>query len=316
MPGCCKCQQKHRLAPVPESGQPLIDQTCMSCKKLRKTFEDVPECRKRPSFNRSLSCPVQGAVVSYIAQDETLINDYLSGKESNDVSPDSSDCKMSISVESEALSRIPACRGQTIFNVCVCALLAVTIGTIIYFVLSERSLRNRNDHHQPQAALNFDLPRNATVAPHIHHQHCFSQILFTLDVRKLQQNDSDEPTNPVPFKMVSSSGKMVNLTADGRTVIFNEPGDYHLDVEFIMDSYSADSLPDNRSHLQSLCLTIPGRTQVCRPLILGRHMRLTQRVHAGVSVDSGQNLSVFVQNLKMLYPDPDLNTLKITQRHC
>lgn len=89
-----------------------------------------------------------------------------------------------------------------------------------------------------------------------------------------------------------------------------------MDVEFIMDTYSMDGLQDNRPQQQNLCLNIPGRAQVCRPLILGRHMRLTQRVNAEVSVDSGQNLSVFVHNFKMLFPDPHLNTLKITTRHC
>lgn len=320
MSGCFKCQQKHRLAPVPESGQPLIDQPCMSCKKLRKTFEEVPECRKRPSFNRSVSCPVQGAIVSYLPEDGKLLNDFLSGRESDDISTEPSDTKISISEENEPLPRQPACRAkrQTIFNVCVCVLLAVLIifCVIIYVAQSGRSTREGNDHHQPQAAVNSELPRNATVAPHVHHRHCFSRTVLALDVSRLEQNDPDEPTSSVPFKIVASSDGIVSLSADRRTVIFNELGDYHVDVEFVMDTYSVDGLPDNGPHQQSLCLNIPGRTQVCRPLILGRHMRLTQRVNAEVSVDSGQNLSVFVHNLQMLYPDPHLNTLKITKRHC
>lgn len=128
--------------------------------------------------------------------------------------------------------------------------------------------------------------------------------------------DPDKPTNFVPFKIIASSDEIVSLSADGRTIIFNKPGEYHVDVEFIMDTYSMDGLQDNRPQQQNLCLNIPGRAQVCRPLILSRHMRLTQRVNAEVSVDSGQNLSVFVYNFKMLFPDPHLNTLKITTRHC
>lgn len=154
MSGCFKCQQKHRLAPVPESGQPLIDQPCMSCKKLRKTFEEVPECRKRPSFNRSVSCPVQGAIVSYLPEDGKLLNDFLSGRESDDISTEPSDTKISISEENEPLPRQPACRAkrQTIFNVCVCVLLAVLIifCVIIYVAQSGRSTTEGNDHHQPQ----------------------------------------------------------------------------------------------------------------------------------------------------------------------
>eukprot|EP00105_Crassostrea_gigas_P014115 XP_011430675.1 PREDICTED: uncharacterized protein LOC105330600 [Crassostrea gigas] len=320
MPGCSKCQQKHHLAPVPESGQPLIDQPCMSCKKLRKTFEEVPDCHKRPLFNRSISCPVQGAIVSYLPEDGKLLNDFLSERESDDVITQPSDTKISISEEKEPLPRQPACRAkrQTIFNVCMCILLAVLIiiCVITFVAHSGRSTGEGNDRHQPQAAVNSDLPRNATVAPHVHHRHCFSRTLLALDVSRLEQRDPDKPTNFVPFKIIASSDEIVSLSADRRTVIFNKPGEYHVDVEFIMDTYSMDGLQDNRPQQQNLCLNIPGRAQVCRPLILGRHMRLTQRVNAEVSVDSGQNLSVFVHNFKMLFPDPHLNTLKITTRHC
>lgn len=154
MPGCSKCQQKHHLAPVPESGQPLIDQPCMSCKKLRKTFEEVPDCHKRPLFNRSISCPVQGAIVSYLPEDGKLLNDFLSERESDDVITQPSDTKISISEEKEPLPRQPACRAkrQTIFNVCMCILLAVLIiiCVITFVAHSGRSTGEGNDRHQPQ----------------------------------------------------------------------------------------------------------------------------------------------------------------------
>ncbi|XP_061190065.1 uncharacterized protein LOC133197897 [Saccostrea echinata] len=314
VPRCPECQQKQTLSPVPESGQPLIESKhCHLCRKLQKTFVDIP----RPAFNRSVSCPARSNVVSYVQQGGEPLSASLTDEEDKDDSEDVKKIDFGVNFCSESSPRQRVCRvisKQTVIFIAIglFLVLIVLICVLFYGVFSGRSSQGEGPTHNTPSPLNHGLTRNVTVFPH--HQHCTSHSLFLVDVSKPKASDNQSTT--VSFRLVNSSDNSVSLSEDGQTIHFNKAGLYDIDVDFIMDTYSLDSVSQDRSYHQTLCLNITSRPPVCRPLIMREWMRLPLSVNAKVRAHYGQRLSVFVKNHKILFPDPNGNMLSIVKRYC
>ncbi|XP_062619018.1 uncharacterized protein LOC134280585 [Saccostrea cucullata] len=310
VPKCPDCQRKQTLSPVPESGQPLIEsKQCHSCRKLQKTFVELPV---RPLFARSVSCPAGSNVVSYEQNDEVL-SALQTEEEDKDSSAGVTKVDFGANFDSESLPRQPAWRtvGKKIIVFVPIGLFLVVIVLICVVFLGRRTT-GEGPTYNILSPMNHGLTRNVTDSPH--HVHCTSHSSFLVDVSKPEVPDN-QPTN-VYFRLVNSSDNSVSLSGDGQTIHFNKPGLYDIDVDFIMDTYSLDSVSIERSYHQTLCLNITGRPPVCRPLIMREWMRLPLSVNAEVRVHKGQRVSVFVKNHKLLFPDPNENKLSIVKRYC
>lgn len=155
-PDCSECRQSRGLAPVPESGQPLIAPPCRSCKKLQKTFVELPAPNGRPAFNRSISCPVRGPstlnLFSFPPSDEKFILDHLSETADEDAdTPKEKVPEISIAVDNEPSPSQPFCQcnqrnRQNFLKVCVCIFFCLVLGGLVYFAISGHL--GRNDHPQ------------------------------------------------------------------------------------------------------------------------------------------------------------------------
>ena len=152
-PDCSECRQSRGLAPVPESGQPLIAPPCRSCKKLQKTFVELPAPNGRPAFNRSISCPVRGPstlnLFSFPPSDEKFILDHLSETADEDAdTPKEKVPEISIAVDNEPSPSQPFCQcnQQNFLKVCVCIFFCLVLGGLIYFAIVWHL--GRNDHPQ------------------------------------------------------------------------------------------------------------------------------------------------------------------------